>query len=137
MTQGIELSLASQIEDNLTAGFEYTFLYTEDKNTKKELTYRPKHKLTLEFDWMIPEIDLNVNPEGEYIGKRYKSDYKKLSDYTIFNLALTKDIGKNISIFVRVDNIFGEKNIPDKYDIDGKKSLIGLKVKSKFLKMEV
>jgi len=129
MTQGIELSLASQIIDNLTARLGYTFLDTEDKNTKKELTYKPKHKLTLEFSWIIPKIDLNLNLEGEYIGRRYDSDYNRLGGYTIFNLSLTKNIGKNISIFARIDNIFGKKNIPDEYDIDGTEFLGGVKIK--------
>jgi len=129
MTQGVELSLASQIRDNLAARFGYTFLETEDKNTKKELTYRPKHKLTLELNWEIPEIDLNINLEGEHIGRRYDSDYKRLGDYTIFNLALTKDIGKYLSIFARIDNIFGKEDIPDEYDIDGTEFLGGIRVK--------
>ncbi|RKY30422.1 MAG: hypothetical protein DRP68_06150 [Candidatus Omnitrophota bacterium] len=129
MTQGIELSLASQIIDNLTARLGYTFLDTEDKNTKKEITYKPKHKLTLEFSWIIPKIDLNLNLEGEYIGRRYDSDYNRLGGYTIFNLSLTKNIGKNISIFARIDNIFGKKNIPDEYDIDGTEFLGGVKIK--------
>ena len=109
MTQGVELSLASQIRDNLSARFGYTFLDTEDKETKKELTYRPKHKLTLEINWMIPGINLNSNLEGEYIGRRYDSDYNRLGGYTIFNLALTRDIRKYVSIFGRIDNIFNKK----------------------------
>ena len=130
-TQGVELSLASQIIDNLTARLGYTFLDTEDKNTKKELIERPEHKLTLEFDWIIPEIDLNVNLSGEYIGRRYAdaANTDRLGGYTIFNLALTKDIGENASVFARVDNIFGKKNISDEYDIDGTEFLGGVKIK--------
>lgn len=131
VTQGIELSLASQIIDNLTARLGYTFLDTEDKSTKKELIERPKHKLTLEFGWMIPVIDLNVNLAGEYIGRRYAdaANTNRLGGYTICNLALTKDIGKHAQVFARVDNIFGKKNISDEYDIDGTEFLGGLKVK--------
>ena len=129
MTQGIELSLASQIKDNLTARLGYTFLDTEDKSTKKELAYKPKHKLTLEISWIIPGININVNLESEYIGRRYDSDYNRLGGYTIFNLSLTKDMGKNASIFARIDNIFGKKNIPDEYDIDGTEFLGGVKIK--------
>jgi len=129
MTQGVELSLASQIRDNLTAKFGYTLLDTEDKSIGKELTYRPKHKLSVEFGWIIPEIDLNLNLEGEYFGRRYDSDYNRLGGYTIFNLALSKNIGKYASIFARVDNIFGKKNIPDEYDINGAVFLFGIKGK--------
>ena len=83
----------------------------------------------MEFGWIIPEIDLNLNLEGEYIGRRYDSDYNRLGGYTIFNVALSKDIGKYTSIFARVDNIFGKKNIPDEYDIDGAVFLFGIKGK--------
>jgi len=128
MTQGVELSLTCQIVDNLTARLGYTFLDTEDKMTKKELAYRPKHKLTLESNWTIPKFALNVNFEGEYTGRRYDRDYNRLGGYTISNLALTKDVGK-FQVFARVDNIFGRKNIPDEYDIDGTEFLGGVRVK--------
>jgi len=129
MTQGIEFSLTSKIMENLTGKFGYTFLDTEDKSTGKELTYRPEHKINIEFDWIIPKIGINLNLEGEYIGKRYDSDYKRLGGYTIFNLSLSKDIGKYTSIFARIDNISGRKNIPDEYDIDGTVFLFGIKGK--------
>jgi outer membrane cobalamin receptor len=130
-TQGLEFGLSSQIVDNLTAKLGYTFLDTEDKSTKKELIERPKHKLTLEFDWMVPQIDLNVNLAGEYIGRRYEDaeNTNRLGGYTIFNLALTKDIGEHAQVFARVDNIFGKKSISDEYDVDGTEFLGGLKVK--------
>ncbi|MEA3328582.1 MAG: TonB-dependent receptor [Candidatus Omnitrophota bacterium] len=129
MTQGIELNLASQIIDNLGARLGYTFLETEDKTTKRELLNRPKHKVTLEVDWDIPELDLNVNVAGEYIGERYNGDdYEKLNGYAICNLALTKDIGEYVQVFARVDNLFGEKNVEDEYDIDGTEFLGGVKV---------
>jgi outer membrane receptor for ferrienterochelin and colicins len=128
-TQGIEFNLASQIMDNLTGKLGYTFLDTEDESTGKELTYKPNHKLSLELGYKVSKIDLNMNLESEYIGRRYDSDYNKLGGYAIFNLALTKDIRKNIEIFVRVDNIFDKKDIYDEYDIDGAEFLGGVKVR--------
>ena len=138
VTQGIELNLAGQIIDNLTAKLGYTFLDTEDKSTKKELTDRPRHKLTLELSYAVPKIDLDVNLECEYLGRRKRHEfesgtsnayYGSLGGYTICNLALTKDIGKHAQVFARVDNIFGKKSISDEYDIDGTEFLTGMKVK--------
>ncbi|MEW6102825.1 MAG: TonB-dependent receptor [bacterium] len=128
-TQGIELNLTSQLVENLTTKLGYTFLDTKDESTGKELTYKPKHKLSLELGYEIPKIELSINLEGEYIGRRYDSNYNRLEGYTIFNLALTKDIGKHAQVFARVDNIFGKKNISDEYDIDGTEFMGGLKVK--------
>lgn len=128
-TQGIDFSLVSKITNNLSARLGYTFLDTEDKTSDRELTYKPRHKLTLEFGYKIPQINLNINLECEYIGKRYDSDYQKLPDYTIVNLALTKDIRKIAEIFARIDNLFNKKDIEDEYDIDGIEILGGIKMK--------
>ena len=131
VTQGIELNLDSQLMDNLTGKLGYTFLDTENKTTKKELTKRPKHKLTLDLGYKIPQIDFSMNLECEYIGKRYDDadNTDRLGGYTMFNLALTKDIGKYAQVFARVDNVFGKKDVFDEYDIDGTEFLSGLKLK--------
>jgi outer membrane cobalamin receptor len=75
-------------------------------------------------------LGLNANITGQYFGRRYEDaeNTNKLSDYTIWNLALTKDITKYAEAFVRIDNIFGEENIVDEYDIDGTEFLGGLKI---------
>ena len=130
-TQGVELSLTSQIMENLTGRVGYTFLDTEDKDTNKELTYRAKNTVVAELDWKIPEIDLNLNLTGKYVGKRYEDEEntEKLGGYTVFDLALTKYIGENLRVFARVDNIFNKKNVRDEYDIDGTEFLGGVEVK--------
>jgi len=129
-TQGIEVALISQLMDNLTGKFGYTYLDTEDEKTGKELTNRPKHKLDLELNWRIPEFGLNLNLSGQYVGRRYedKENTIKLGGYTVLDFALTKDITKYGEIFVRVDNIFGKKDIEDEYDIDGAEFLCGMKI---------
>jgi len=127
-TQGIEFDLMSYPIKNLTANLGYTYLDTEDKKTGKELTYKPRHKLTLYLAYKIPEIDGEAVFETEFIGRRYDSNYDKLGDYTICNLALKKNIGKYAQIFARIDNIFNKKNVPDEYDIDGIEFLGGLKI---------
>ncbi len=127
-TQGVEFNLMSYPLKNLTANLGYTYLDTEDETTGRELTYKANHKLTLDLAYKIPAVDADINFETEYIGRRYSSRYERLGGYTIFNLALNKNIGKYAQIFARVDNIFGKKDIPDEYDIDGTEFLGGLKV---------
>jgi outer membrane receptor for ferrienterochelin and colicin len=128
MTQGIELSLAARLMRNLTARAGYTYLDTEDKTLEKELTYRPKHKATLELNQRFPGIGLNINVAGEYIGQRYDSTYRKLGGYSLCNLAVTKEIGRHLQVFARADNVFGKEAVADEYDIDGTRYLAGLKV---------
>jgi len=129
-TQGIELNLASQIMDNLSGRFGYTFLDTEDKITGKELTYKPKHTLYFEFDWKISGLGLGINLNGRYIGKRYKDEEntQELSDYTLANLSVTQNITRYAQVYIRIDNVFGKKGVEDQYCIDGTEFLGGLKV---------
>jgi outer membrane receptor for ferrienterochelin and colicin len=128
VTQGVELSLAAQVMKDLTARLGYTYLDTEDKTLHRDLTYRPRHKATLELNQRFPEIGLNINIAGEYVGQRYDSTYRKLGGYTLCNIAVTKDIGKHFQVFARADNIFGKETVIDEYDIDGARILAGLKM---------
>jgi outer membrane receptor protein involved in Fe transport len=73
-------------------------------------------------------IGLNVSLAGEYIGRRLDSDYNELGGYGLVNAALTQEIGKNLQIFAKANNLFGTENIADEYDLDGARYLVGLKV---------
>ena len=129
-TQGVELSLASQLRDNLTAKFGYTFLDTEDEITGLELTLRPNHELTLELNQEVPELNLNINLAGRYVGSRYRdrANTDRLDSFTTVDLALRKDMGEHNQVFVRLDNLLGEDDIVDEYGLDGTEFLAGVKM---------
>jgi len=128
VTEGIELGLTGRLMKNLTARAGYTFLHTQDKTLREELTYKPKHKATLELNQNLPEYGLNIAVTGEYIGQRYDSTYRKLGGYSLCNVAVTKDMGKHLQIFARADNIFKKEMVADEYDIDGTRFLAGMKL---------
>lgn len=128
VTEGVEVSLTGRLTKDLTARAGYTFMRTEDKGLDKELTYRPRHKATLELNQRFPGIGLNINVAGEYVGRRYDSAYEKLGGYTLCNVAVTQDMGKYLQVFARADNVFGKKAITDEYDLDGARFLAGVKV---------
>ncbi len=128
MTQGVELSLAARLTPNFTARAGYTYLDTEDGSLHKDLTYKPKHKATVEVNRRFPKIGLNINVAGEYIGRRYDSDYRKLGGYTVCNVAVTQDVGKHVQVFAKADNIFGKDTVVDEYELDGTRFLAGLKI---------
>lgn len=128
VTQGIEVSLSGQVMKNLTARAGYTYLDTEDKALDRELTYRSKHKASLELNQRFPEIGFNVNVAGEFFGPRFDDDYRKLGGYFVCNIAVTQDIGEHLRIFARADNILDKRNVEDEYDIDGIQVLAGLKM---------
>lgn len=128
VTQGVEVSLTARVMEGLTANAGYTYLDTEDKTLDRELTYRSKHKASLELNQRFPEIGFNINLAGEFFGPRFDDDYKKLGGYFVCNIAATQDIGAHLQLFARADNIFDKKNVEDEYDIDGIQVLAGLKM---------
>ncbi|MCD6412601.1 MAG: TonB-dependent receptor [Elusimicrobia bacterium] len=130
LTQGMEFTLSGRIGNNLTPKIGYTFLNTEDENTGRELTLKPKHKVDVVLNCNVPEIKLNLNLAGKYVGVRYmdEDNTDKLEDYTIVNFALTKGITRYAHVFARVNNILDRKNIEDEYDINGTEFYGGVKV---------
>jgi len=127
-TQGVEVGLTSRLTDTLTAQAGYTYLDTRDKKQDKELAYRPQHKFTLEFNQKIPQLGMNVNVTGIYVGKRYDDTYAELDGYDLWNVAVTKDLGKHVQLFARADNVFGKQDVSDEYDLDGARFLCGAKM---------
>lgn len=127
-TQGVEVSITNRLTDTLTAQAGYTFLDTRNKKLDKELTLRPKHKATLELNQKIPQLGVNVNVTGIYIGTRLDSTYAELGAYDLWNVAVTKDLGKHFQLFARADNVFGKKDVVDEYDLDGARYLFGVKM---------
>lgn len=140
MTQGLELGLTFRPPfrylKNLTATLGYTYLDTEDKTLHKELTYRPNHKIDVQLKYNIPAFAFETILEVEYIGRRYEDQANtiRLEDYAIVNLAFTKEITEikwlpvRPKLFLRLDNLFGKKNIDDEYDIDGFEVFGGLRL---------
>jgi len=135
-TQGVELSVTFCPLKNLTAFLGYTYLDTENKTLDKEIPLRPKHRADFRLQYYIAPFAFKTTLEVEYIGRRYEDEQnaRKLGDYAIVNLAFTKEIIeiKNLPVrphlFLRMDNIFNEKNISDNYDIDGFEVFGGLKL---------
>jgi outer membrane receptor for ferrienterochelin and colicins len=131
MTQGVEVNVNTRFFERLSANIGYTFLDTEDKNTKKELTEKPNHKLTLDLGYKIPVIELQTNFEIQYTGRAYADadNTNRLGGYTILNLALSKEINENAQVFARIDNLSGKKGVYSDYDLDGTEFMGGLRLK--------
>jgi outer membrane receptor for ferrienterochelin and colicins len=129
-TQGAEASLIGRLMENLTGSLGYAFLDTENKETGKELVNRPKYRIDLGLDWKIPAIGMNLNLACQHIGERYDDEENtiKLDAYTIYNFSATQKMTRFGELFLRIDNIFGEKDIADEYDLDGAQFLAGVRI---------
>ncbi len=130
MTQGVEVNLDARLHDNISARAGYTLLDTENKLTGKELVHRPDHKFFAGVDFRIPEADLRLHIESAYTGERWDDDDNtiKLDNFWLWSASAAKELGEHTEVFVKVDNIFGEKDIEDEYDIDGVEFLAGVRV---------
>lgn len=116
-TQGVELGIKAAVLDNLILNLGYTYLDTENEDTKKELPYNPHHTASIGMDYEIKPWKASVHWRTNYISEVYtdEANTKKIKDYSISNLKIIKDITKNISVSMDVDNIFeSDYGEPDK-----------------------
>lgn len=131
VTQGVEFSLAANLLEHLAAHIGYTWLDTENKVTGKELLYKPAHRFTGDLRWSVPSRGLALGAGVEYTGERYEDEANrsKLDGFWLCHLNFTKALSRDAEVFLRIDNLFGEKGISDEYDRDGTEFLAGLRVK--------
>lgn len=116
-TQGAEFGLKASVLDNLLLNLGYTYLDTENKETGKELPYNPHYTVNIGMDYEIKPWKASVHWMTNYISEVYtdEANTTKIKDYSISNLKIIKDITKNISVSMDVDNIFeSDYGEPDK-----------------------
>ncbi len=130
-TKGSELGVEYFLNDNHTLNANYTYIKTENKQTSNELTYKPKHTfnigLSSEFGWGVTSY-ISAN----FIGSQYSDadNTNKASGYTIYNAQISKDINKDLSIKLGVDNITDEEfDDNDPYYLKRRITYIGLNYK--------
>jgi outer membrane receptor for ferrienterochelin and colicins len=130
MTQGIELGLKTELLEGLRADINYTFMDTEDKETGKDLTFRPNHIVNFELSYLLPVVDVLAVFELKWTGRRYADaeNTNLLGDYTVMNLALSKKIFDNIELFTRINNLGDRRKIFDEYDLDGIAAMVGARI---------
>ena len=130
MTQGVEVNLNAHLNSNISARAGYTLLDTENKLTGKELARRPDHKFFAAMDFKIPTADIRMCIESLYTGERWDNaeNTVRLDDFWIWSVSAAKEFSEHTEVFVKVNNIFDEKDIEDEYDIDGVELLAGVRV---------
>jgi len=123
-TQGAELELKKVFTDEITGTLAYTYLETEDKETGKELTYRPKNRFNAALRYYSEEVGFMAELRAEYEDKVYTDEENEdvSGSYVIFHLRLSKTMGEHAKVFVNVDNLFNkeeELRIPEGQIITG------------------
>jgi len=114
--KGYEFEYSQNIIDSISISLNYSILSAQDKDGK-DLARRPQESAKLGLDY-YPLDNLHLGAYGEYIGERYNSanqNGQQTGRYAVVDIVTNYDINKNLSFYVKVDNLF------DKYyqTVDG------------------
>ena len=109
-TKGVELEFSFQPLEALTIGTNYTYTKTEDEDTGKALTKRPKNQTGFNINWVFREKG-NLNLTASRIGHRWNNSANtlKTKPYTKVDLAAYYDLTETFHVFGSIENLFDEK----------------------------
>ncbi len=116
-TQGIEFSIKAAVIKNLDINLGYTYLDTENKELDKDLPYSPHNTINVGLSYEIKPLLASVYWRTNYYSEAFTNDTNttEVKSYSVSNLKITKEITKNISLSVDIDNIFNsDYGEPDK-----------------------
>jgi len=127
--KGYELSYKKEVLSDTLLNLNYTHLSAKDSNDKN-LRRRAKRELNFGIDYFgFSKFHFNVN--GSYIGTRYNdtgSTAIQTGRYTIWNSVVNYTINKNLSAYVKLDNITNKYyQVVDGYATAERSAFIGLK----------
>lgn len=125
---GLELEFKQkEILKNLDLSTNYTYLTTKNETTNQELRAKPKHKVNIKLSYLLPyEVDSTLR--YKFTGKQKDGSNNDLSSYSTVGLQLKKELIKDLSIRIGVENLFDKQLSDDhNYDIRGRFVYAGLK----------
>jgi len=109
--KGFEIGTDWQFLSNSYLSASYTHLKSVDKTTKNQayIQYRPEHNIDLSMMIQLP-LQSALNLEGNYVSSQVYYDNKNnqlsLDPYTLVNIKVMKNLGKQFVLFLRVKNLF-------------------------------
>jgi vitamin B12 transporter len=105
--KGLEASVYAEVSSLLKIRTGYTYLDTEDRKTGKQLPLRAQDKVTIAVD--LSNKDFSLVADYTFVGERFDSSVRRtLSSYSIVNISSSLRVSKGITLFARVENLFGE-----------------------------
>jgi vitamin B12 transporter len=82
----------------------YTYLDAINKDTGAFLSLRPRNKFTSSLEYTVAKLTLIG--EYQYVAKRFDSSLNRnISPYSLVNIKGSYLLLKNLSLFVRIDNV--------------------------------
>jgi vitamin B12 transporter len=113
-TEGVETFVSVAVTDRFKVRGDYTYTDAIDATTGLELLRRPKHKASLNVIW-LPTDRLTISATALYVGSQVDGDRSfsiqrlDTDPYFVVNLAADYDLGKGVTLFARIDNVFDER----------------------------
>ena len=113
-TEGVETFVSVAVTERFKVRADYTYTDAVDDTTGLELLRRPKHKASLNLVW-IPIDRLTLSATALYVGSQVDGNRSfsiqrlDTDPYFLVNLAADYDLGKGVTLFARIDNVFDER----------------------------
>ncbi|PIP16033.1 MAG: hypothetical protein COX46_04495 [bacterium (Candidatus Ratteibacteria) CG23_combo_of_CG06-09_8_20_14_all_48_7] len=126
--QGVETELKWFITERLSFSVNHTYLKSEDQDTGKKLTYRPENRVGSFLSYSRPS-GFKAQLEGEYNDVSYAdaANTRKVDEYFLLSLILSKKVSPNLELFAKGENLFGEEyEILDGYPMPQTTITVGL-----------
>lgn len=116
-TQGIEFSIKAAVIENLDMNLGYTYLDTENKELDKDLPYSPHNTVNIGLDYEIKRWLAFLHWRTNYYSEAFSNETNttEIKGYSVSSLKIIKEITKNITASLDIDNIFNsDYGEPDK-----------------------
>jgi vitamin B12 transporter len=113
-TEGVETFVSVAVTDRFKVRGDYTYTDAVDDATGLELLRRPKHRASLTASW-LPTDRLSLSATLLYVGSQVDGNRSfsiqrlDTDPYFVANLAADYDLGKGVTLFARIDNLFDKR----------------------------
>lgn len=113
-TEGIETFVSVAVTGRFKVRGDYTYTDAIDDTTGLELLRRPKHKASLNLTW-LPTDRLSFSATMLYVGSQVDGNRSfsiqrlDTDPYFVVNLAADYDLGRDVTLFARIDNLFDQR----------------------------
>lgn len=120
LTQGVETSLKYRFTPSFNIKGSVTWLDSEDRDTGKTLTERPRQQVKLSMDYEHKPWGTTVSLRGVHQSEEYidSANTQESPAWTTWDIKLNQAVAQGVSVFAGIDNFTNEHRDPDKPGLD-------------------
>lgn len=108
-TQGIELKVHTAVTENLEMNLGYSYLDTQNRELNRNLPYSPRNTVNVGLDYRITQWMTSLHWVTTYYSKAFtnETNTNAIKGHSVSALKIIREITKNITASLDIDNIFG------------------------------